>query len=53
MLSLFKKYDVMNACKNRARYFSEVASDALGIYKDTRLRKILKELCFDLVNRAS
>jgi len=53
MLSLFKKYDVMNACKNRARYFSEIASDALGIYKDTKLRKILKELCFDLVNRAN
>jgi len=53
MLRLFKKYDVMNACKNRARYFSEIASDALGIYKDTKLRKILKELCFDLVNRAN
>jgi len=53
MLSLFKKYDVMNACKNRARYFSEIASDALGIYKDTKLKKILKELCFDLVNRAN
>jgi len=53
MLNLFKKYDVMNACKNRARYFSEIASDALGIYKDTKLRKILRELCFDLVNRAS
>lgn len=53
ILSLLTKYNIIPACKKRAEYFSNVASDALNIFPETKIRKNLQDLSFYIVNRIS
>ena len=53
ILSLLTKYNIIPACKKRAEYFSSVASDALNIFPETKIRKNLQDLSFYIVNRIS
>jgi octaprenyl-diphosphate synthase len=53
ILSLIKKYDVIDVCKKRAEYFSNVSSDSLNIFKNSDIKKNLQELSFYLINRTN
>ena len=53
ILSMLTKYNIIAACKKRAEYFSNVASDALNIFPETKIRKNLQDLSFYIVNRIS
>jgi octaprenyl-diphosphate synthase len=53
ILSLIKKHDVINVCKKRAEYFSNVSSDSLNIFKNSDIKKNLQELSFYLINRTN
>jgi octaprenyl-diphosphate synthase len=53
ILWLMKKYDVIEVCKKRAEYFSNVSSDSLNIFKNSDIKNNLQELSFYLINRTN
>jgi octaprenyl-diphosphate synthase len=44
ILSLIKKYDVINSCYQKAQHYIDIASNSLSIFKDCDEKKILKNL---------
>jgi len=50
-LNLIKKYQIIEACKKRADYFSNVAADSLAIFEKNFVVKKLQELAFYIINR--
>ena len=50
-LNLIKKYEIINICKKRADYFSNVASDSLSIFEKNFIVEKLQELSFYIINR--
>ena len=44
IISLIKKYDVINACYQKAQHYIDLASNSLSIFKDCEDKKILKNL---------
>lgn len=50
-LNLIKKYEIINICKKRADYFSNVASGSLSIFEKNFIVEKLQELSFYIVNR--
>ena len=42
ILSLIKKYDVINSCYQKAQHYINIASNSLSIFKDCEEKKILK-----------
>lgn len=50
-LNLIKKYEIINICKKRADYFSNVASDSLSIFEKNFIVEKLQELSLYIVNR--
>ena len=50
IISLIKKYDVINACYQKAQHYIDIASNSLSIFKDCDEKTILKNLTsFSLV----
>ena len=48
---LIKKYKIIETCKKRADYFSNVAADSLSIFEKYFTIDKLQELSFYFVNR--
>ena len=44
IMSLIKKYDVINSCYQKAQHYIDIASNSLSIFKDCEEKKILKNL---------
>jgi octaprenyl-diphosphate synthase len=44
IISLIKKYDVINACYQKAQHYIDIASNSLSIFKDCDEKTILKNL---------
>ena len=44
IMSLIKKYDVINSCYQKAQHYIDIASNSLSIFKDCEEKKILKDL---------
>jgi len=44
IMSLIKKYDVINSCYQKAQHYINIASNSLSIFKDCEEKKILKNL---------
>ncbi len=44
VLSLIKKYNIINDCYNRAEYFINLASNSLSIFEKSKEKEILKNL---------
>jgi len=44
IISLIKKYDVINSCYQKAQHYINIASNSLSIFKDCEEKKILKNL---------
>ncbi len=44
VLILIKKYNIINECYRKAEHFINLASNSLSIFKDTKEKKILKNL---------
>ena len=44
IISLIKKYDVINSCYQKAQHYIDIASNSLSIFKDCEEKKILKNL---------
>ena len=51
VLKLINKYNVIETCKKRADYFSNVASDSLSIFEKNFIVQKLQELSFFIINR--
>ena len=51
VLKLINKYNVIDTCKKRADYFSNVASDSLSIFEKNYIVQKLQELSFFIINR--
>jgi len=51
VLKLINKYNVIETCKKRADYFSNVASDSLSIFEKNFITQKLQELSFFIINR--
>ena len=51
VLKLINKYNVIETCKKRADYFSNVASDSLSIFEKNFIIQKLQELSFFIINR--
>ena len=43
-LSLIKKYNVINACYQKAQHYIKLASNSLTVFKDSKEKEILKSL---------
>ena len=50
-LDLIDKYKIIEICKKRADYFSNVAADSLSIFEKNFTVEKLQELSFYIVNR--
>ena len=50
-LKLINKYQIIETCKKRADYFSNVASDSLSVFEKNFVVEKLQELSFYIVNR--
>ena len=50
-LGLIEKYKIIETCKKRADYFSNVAADSLSIFEKNFTIEKLQELSFYIVNR--
>ena len=50
-LKLIQKYQIIEACKKRADYFANVASDSLSVFEKNFVVEKLQELTFYIVNR--
>ena len=44
IISLIKKYDVINACYQKAQHYINIASNSLSVFNDCEEKKILKNL---------
>ena len=44
IISLIKKYDVINSCYQKAQHYIDIASNSLSIFKDCEEKNILKNL---------
>ena len=44
VLILIKKYNIINECYRKAEHFINLASNSLSIFKETKEKKILKNL---------
>ena len=44
IMSLIKKYDVINSCYQKAQHYINIASNSLSIFKDCEEKNILKNL---------
>ena len=44
VLSLIKKYDIINACYHKAQHYINLASNSLSIFKDSSEKNILENL---------
>ena len=44
VLSLIKKYNIINECYKKAEYFINLASNSLSIFEETKEKEILKNL---------
>ena len=44
ILSLIKKYNIINECYKKAEHFINLASNSLSIFKDSNEKKILENL---------
>jgi len=44
IMSLIKKYDVINSCYQKAQHYIDIASNSLSIFKDCEEKNILKNL---------
>ena len=44
VISLIKKYDVINACYQKAQHYINIASNSLSVFKDCEEKDILKNL---------
>jgi octaprenyl-diphosphate synthase len=44
IISLIKKYDVINACYQKAQHYIAIASNSLSVFKDCEEKKILNNL---------
>ena len=44
ILFLIKKYDIINACYQKAQHYINLASNSLSIFKDTQEKNILENL---------
>ena len=44
ILSLIKKYDIINACYQKAQHYIDLASNSLSIFKDCEEKEILENL---------
>ena len=44
IISLIKKYGVINSCYQKAQHYIDIASNSLSIFKDCEEKKILKNL---------
>ena len=44
IISLIKKYDVINSCYQKAQHYIDIASNSLSIFKDCEEKKNLKNL---------
>ena len=44
IVSLIKKYDVINACYQKAQHYIDIASNSLSVFKDCEEKLILKNL---------
>ena len=44
IMSLIKKYDVINSCYQKAQHYIDIASNSLSLFKDCEEKKILKNL---------
>jgi len=51
VLKLINKYNVIETCRKRADYFSNVASDSLSIFEKNYIVQKLQELSFFIINR--
>tara|TARA_B100000963_G_scaffold356982_1_gene378201 strand:- start:185 stop:1198 length:1014 start_codon:yes stop_codon:yes gene_type:complete len=51
VLNLIEKYKIIQTCKKRADYFSNVAADSLSIFEKNFTIEKLQELSFYIVNR--
>ena len=50
-LKLINKYQIIETCKKRADYFSNVASDSLSMFEKNFVVEKLQELAFYIINR--
>ena len=50
-LKLINKYQIIETCKKRADYFSNVASDSLSMFEKNFVVEKLQELSFYIINR--
>ena len=53
ILENLKKYKILEDCKKRADYFSNVSSDSLNMFANNNLVKKLQELSKFIVNRTN
>ena len=53
MQGLMKKYDVNNDCINKARHFSIMAKDSLGVFSDSFEKTKIIELVDYLIQRTN
>ena len=44
ILSLIKKYEVINACYQKAQHYINLASNSLSVFKDSDEKQILENL---------
>ena len=51
VINLMKKYNIINDCYNKAKYFINIASNALNIFEDSKEKEILKNLTYFSLER--
>tara|TARA_B100001094_G_C18007953_1_gene708622 strand:- start:578 stop:781 length:204 start_codon:yes stop_codon:yes gene_type:complete len=44
IISLIKKYDVINICHQKAQHYINLASNSLSIFKDSEEKRIFENL---------
>ena len=44
IMSLIKKYDVINSCYQKAQHYINLASNSLTVFKESKEKSILKNL---------
>ena len=51
VINLIKKHNIIDDCYNKARYFINIASNALNIFEDSKEKEILKNLTYFSLER--
>ena len=44
IITLIKKYDIINECYQKAQHYINLASNSLTVFKDSKEKTILKDL---------